>query len=54
MLDIKLFLTHFFCYWIMVLIYDNDISSRELDIAISSSIKNQLFYTLLLLYIIFI
>ena len=46
MLDIKLFLTHFFCYWIMVLIYDNDISSRELDIAISSSIKNQLFYTL--------
>lgn len=46
MLNIKLFLTHFFCYWIMVLLYDTDIPSKDLDLAIYSSLKNQVFYTL--------
>ena len=46
MIGLILFLIHFICYWTMVFIYDSDVSEKDYTISISSSIKNQLLYTL--------
>ena len=53
MIEIRLFLIHFICYWIMVFLYDMNVPLNDLNDAISSSLKNQFLVTLPSTYLFF-
>ena len=46
MVGLILFFIHFICYWTMVSLYDNNVPNNDFNNAVSSSLKNQLLYTL--------
>ena len=46
MVGLILFFIHYICYWTMVSLYDNNVPDNDLNNAITSSLKNQLLYTL--------
>ena len=48
MISTFVFLIHFLCYWVMVYLYDKNVTWNEfilLDKPVVLSIKNQIFYT---------
>ena len=46
MIGLIFFFIHIICYWTMVFLYDKNVPIDDLKIAASSSLKNQLLYTL--------
>ena len=46
MIDLIIFLIHIICYWTMVFLYDKNVPIDDFNIAASSSLKNQVLYTL--------
>lgn len=46
MIGLTFFFIHIICYWAMVFLYDKKVPIDDLKIAASSSLKNQLLYTL--------
>jgi sterol desaturase/sphingolipid hydroxylase (fatty acid hydroxylase superfamily) len=53
MISIIFFLIHFICYWCMVFIYDKNIKKNVFYNSVLLSLKNQIVYTLPLIYILF-
>ena len=56
MISTFVFLIHFLCYWVMVYLYDKNVTWNEfilLDKPVVLSIKNQIFYTYPTIHILF-
>ena len=45
MIQNKVFLLHFICYWSLVIIYDKNVPKKVFYKSVMLSLKNQLLYT---------